>query len=200
MSRKGMVIDLNLCIGCQACTIACKAENATPPGIFWARVLEREVGKYPSARPVLLPVLCNHCQNAPCKNACPTGATSQRDDGIVLVDYAKCIGCRACMAACPYQVRYCWENRESYYPGGLTPFEEVGYKKFEMGAVQKCTLCAHRIDQGLEPACVGVCMTSARVFGDLDDPQSEVSRLIGERRGFQLRPELGTDPSVFYLL
>ncbi len=200
MSRKGMVVDLNSCIGCQACTVACKAENASPPGIFWTRVLEREVGKYPSARQIFLPVLCNHCQDAPCKKACPTGATSQREDGIVLVDYDKSIGCRACMAACPYQVRYCWDERKTYYPGVLTPFEEVGYEKFRLGAVQKCTLCVHRIDVGLPPACVETCPTVARVFGDLDDPQSEVSRLIGERKGFQLRAELGTNPSVYYLL
>ncbi|MBI2304102.1 MAG: 4Fe-4S dicluster domain-containing protein [Chloroflexi bacterium] len=199
MARKGMVIDLKRCIGCNACTIACKAENATPPQVFWARVLEGEVGKYPSARRVFLPVLCNHCKNAPCLEVCPTGATHQREDGVILVDYDKCIGCRACMAACPYEARYFWENGRGYFPEGLTPFEEVGYRKFQRKVVQKCTLCAHRVDNGLEPACVATCPTNCRVFGDLDDPTSPVSRLISERRGFQLRAELGTDPSVYYV-
>lgn len=199
MARKGMVIDLRTCIGCQACTIACKAENATPPGIFWTRVLEQEVGKYPSSRRVFLPVLCNHCNNPACRDVCPTGATYRREDGLVLIDYDKCIGCQACIVACPYQVRDLWDDKRSYFPGVRTPFEEVGYQKFRVGAVQKCTLCAHRIDQGLEPACVATCPTSSRVFGDLDDPYSDVARLIGTGKTFRLRPEIGLDPSIFYL-
>ena len=199
MARLGMVIDLKRCIGCHACTMACKAENATPPGIFWAGVLEKEVGKYPSVKVTFLPVLCNHCKDAPCEQACPTGATSKRADGIVLVDYDKCIGCRACLVACPYQARFYYDSEKGYFEEGLTPPEEIGYKKFRVGTVQKCTFCTHRIDQGLETACVATCPTKARYFGNLDDPTSEVSRLIVERRGFQLRVEIGTDPSVYYL-
>lgn len=199
MARLGMVIDLKRCIGCNACTIACKAENATPPGVFWSRVLEREVGKFPSAKRIFLPILCNHCKSPPCKEVCPTGATYQDENGIVLIDYDKCIGCRACMAACPYEVRYFWDDRRTYYPGYITPFEAVGYAKFQVGVVQKCTFCQHRLEQGLEPACVVTCPTNCRFIGDLEDPDSKVSRLIAERQGSQLLAELGTDPSVYYL-
>jgi len=199
MTRLGMVIDLKRCIGCYGCMMACKAENATPPGVFWNRVMVWEEGKYPVARQVYFPVQCNHCQKPACKDACPTGATYQRDDGIVLVDYAKCIGCKSCITACPYQVRYCWEERTTYYPGTTTPFEEVGYKKFEVGAVQKCIFCAPRIDQGLKPACVQTCITKARYFGDLDDPESEVSLAMRNRHVFQLKPDFGTGPSIYYL-
>lgn len=199
MVRLGMVIDLKRCIGCHTCTIACKEENATQPEVFWTRVLEREEGKYPNARRVFFPVLCNHCQNPPCLKVCPSGATSQRKDGIVLVDYDKCIGCRACMTACPYQARFFLRDSRTYYPGVITPFEAVGYAKYSKGTITKCTFCTHRVDQGLEPACVQACITKARIFGDLDDPDSEVQRVMRDRHSFQLRDELGTEPSVYYL-
>lgn len=197
--RRGMVIDLRRCIGCQACVVACKAENATPPGVLWSWVLEKEEGKYPTPRKTFLPMLCNHCKDPACKHVCPSGATTQREDGVVLVDQDKCVGCRACITACPYQARFYRKKFGSYYSNGLTPFEEVGYKRHQPGAVQKCTLCSNRIDQGLEPACVQTCPTNARYFGDLDDPTSQVSRRIRERYAFQLRPEMGTDPSVYYV-
>ncbi len=197
--RRGMVIDLKRCIGCHACTVACKLENATPPDVFWARVLETETGKYPLAKRVFVPVLCNHCQDAPCLRACPSGATTQREDGVVLVDQDKCIGCKACMEACPYEARFFLEEERSYYPGQLAPFEEVGYRKHQKGTVSKCNFCAERVAKGLEPACAQTCPAVARVFGDLDDPDSEASRLIRERNAMQLRPELGTKPSVYYL-
>ncbi|MBI2952794.1 MAG: 4Fe-4S dicluster domain-containing protein [Chloroflexi bacterium] len=199
MTRLGMVIDLKRCIGCYGCTMACKAENATPPGVFWNRVLVWEEGKYPVARQVYFPVQCNHCQDAPCKKVCPTGATSQRPDGIVLIDYNKCIGCRACVTACPYQNRYYQRETRTYYPGVLTPFEEVGYAKFPPKVVTKCNFCVHRVDQGLQPACVQTCISKARTFGDLDNPESEVSLVMRNRHVFRLRPELGTEPSVYYL-
>lgn len=197
--KKGMVIDLKRCIGCHACTIACKLENATPPEVFWARVLETETGKYPLAKRVFVPVLCNHCQDPPCLRACPTGATTQREDRVVLVNQDKCIGCKACMEACPYEARFFLEDIRGYYPDHLTPFEQVGYKRHQKGTVCKCTFCADRVEKGLEPACVQTCPTIARVFGDLDDPNSDVSRLIRERNCIQLRPEQGTRPSVYYI-
>ena|SRR3990170_7333166 len=199
MARLGMVIDLKRCIGCNACTIACKAEQATPKGVFWCRVLEREEGKYPHVKRIFLPVQCNHCQDAPCEKVCPTGATQQRPDGIVMVDYARCIGCRACMTACPYQVRFYGKEIQGYFPGGLTPFEEMGYKRFQPGTVQKCTFCVERVEAGLEPACVQTCPAKARYFGDLEDGDGEVARLIVERHAFRLRPEMGTEPSIYYL-
>lgn len=198
--RYGMVIDLKRCIGCYGCQIVCKAENATPPGVLWARVMKREFGKFPNTRRVSLPLLCMHCQDPACQKVCPTGATTQQENGIVTVDEEKCVGCRYCMMACPYQARYFLAKEREYFPGqGLTPFEEVGYKRHKIGAVSKCDLCQHRLEQGQEPACSANCMAKARTFGDLDDPYSEASRLVRDRGGFQLHPELGTSPSVYYL-
>ena len=200
MARYGMVIDLSRCIGCYACVIACKAENGTPPEVWWSKVLTSEVGKYPSARIVYTPLLCMHCQNAPCVDVCPTGATYKRANGIVAVDYNKCMGCRYCEIACPYGARTLLEEIKPYYPEfGFTPYEEMMYKKHQKGVVEKCNFCMERVDQGKEPACVQTCAANARVFGDLDDPNSEVSKLIAQRHGYQLLPELGTEPSVYYL-
>ena len=199
MTRLGMTIDLKRCIGCFGCTIACKAENATPPKVFWNRVLVNEEGKYPTARQVFFPIQCNHCQEAPCLRVCPSGATHQRADGIVLIDYDKCVGCRACMTACPYQQRSFLRQIGTYYPGHLTDFERVGYAKYPIKTVTKCTFCAHRVDEGLEPACVQTCITKARNFGDLDDPESAVCLAMRNRHSFTLRSELGTLPSVIYL-
>ena len=199
MARLGMVIDLKTCIECYACVVACKAENATPPEVFWCQVLEREDGQYPSARRVFLPVLCNHCAEPACVKACPTGATTQREDGIVLVDNDKCVGCRYCLIACPYQVRFYVDKIRGYFGESLTPYEEVSYQKHREGVVEKCDFCVDRVDKGLEPACAQVCPVSCRHFGDLDDPHSEVSRLLKARHSFTLLPEMGTNPSVCYV-
>ncbi|MEK7848846.1 MAG: sulfate reduction electron transfer complex DsrMKJOP subunit DsrO [Chloroflexota bacterium] len=198
--RYGMVIDLKRCIGCYGCQIACKAENATPPGVFWARVLKQEAGKFPAVRRSSLPLLCMHCQDPACQQVCPTGATTKRPDGIVVVDADKCVGCRYCMMACPYNARYFHAKERAYFGQGLlTQYEKAGYPNHPTGVVEKCHFCYHRLEKGLEPACVANCMALARFFGDLDDPHSEVSRLIREKRGQQLHSELGTDPSVYYL-
>jgi len=199
MTRYGMVIDLRRCIGCDTCTIACKATNATQRGTMWNRVLKYESGKYPNSRINFLPITCMHCQEPECEKVCPTGATHRRDDGIVTVDYDKCIGCRYCMVACPYAARYFLDKARTYYPNYVTAYEELNLDKNELGAVQKCNFCLERVEQGLQPACVVSCPTSARFFGDLDDADSEVSRLIRERDGFVLNPELNTKPSVYYL-
>lgn len=196
-----MVIDRARCFGCNACTIACKRKNGTPPDIFWARVYVNEVGKYPTARREHLPALCMHCANPACVAACPTGASSQREDGIVLIDQDICIGCRACMVACPYHARYFnTKNAESYFPGkGLTDYETAHQYGEDRGTVEKCNLCLDLLENGNQPACVQTCPAKARIFGDLDDPNSEVSKLIISRSGYQIYPELGTDPSVYYL-
>ena len=212
MPRYGMVVDLTRCIGCQACMVACKVEHFIPPDMFWCRVLMKEYGKYPTAQKQIVPILCNHCKEAPCVDVCPTGATTKREDGLVTVDYDKCIGCRYCMMACPYGSRYYHENEARYFPGqSLTPFEEMGYPQYQTGTVMKCTFCVERIDraeqEGLEigvdreatPMCVVACPATARHFGDLDDPKSELSKLIKEKGGRQLHPEYGTDPSVYYI-
>jgi len=198
--RYGMVIDLKKCIGCYGCHIACKAENCTPPGILWSRVLFYESGHYPNVKKMHIPLLCMHCAEPPCEKVCPTGATVKRSDGIVTVDSTKCMGCMSCVVACPYRARSSYSKEKEYFLGqGLTPYEEVGYQLHHTGVVEKCDFCLSRIEKGLEPACVTACIAKARYFGDLDDHYSEVSQLIRNWGGFQMYPELGTDPSVYYL-
>jgi len=198
--RYGMVIDLKRCIGCYGCQIFCKAENATPPGILWSRVLFYESGHYPNVKKMRIPLLCMHCKEPACVDVCPTGASTRRPDGIVTVDSTKCLGCKSCVIACPYGARFFYSEEKEYFPGQrLTPYERVGYQRHRTGVVEKCDFCLSRIQQGLEPACVVSCMAKARYFGDLDDPNSQVSQLIRNYNGFQMHPELGTDPSVYYL-
>jgi molybdopterin-containing oxidoreductase family iron-sulfur binding subunit len=198
--RYGMVIDLKRCVGCFGCQLACKAENGTRPGTLWARVVRQETGAFPDVRRYSLPLLCMHCENPPCREVCPTGATVKRPDGVVTVDADKCVGCRHCMMVCPYNARYYQDEELTYFPGqGPNPYEQAAYQRHPTGVVEKCDFCIARVQCGLEPACAANCMTRARIFGDLDDPHSEVSRLIREEGGFQLHPELGTGPSVYYL-
>lgn len=176
--RYGMVIDLRKCIGCQACTAACKVENNVPAGCYRTWVTEFEAGTYPNVRKIFLPQLCNHCASPACIAVCPTGATFQRQDGIVMVDDTICWGCGYCINACPYDKRF------------FNPITKVA---------DKCNLCAHRLDQGLLPACVETCVGGARVCGDLNDPHSEVSRLLAQFPTTVLRPSQGTRPQVFYI-
>jgi molybdopterin-containing oxidoreductase family iron-sulfur binding subunit len=140
-----------------------------------------------------------HCENAPCIEVCPTGASYKRQDGIVLIEQKKCLGCKQCILACPYGARYLNEAKGGYFKLGLIPTEEVIYKGKELGVVEKCTLCVDRVEQGEEPICVRACPSKARTFGDLNDPKSEVSQLIRSKHGFQLLKDLGTEPAVYYL-
>jgi Fe-S-cluster-containing dehydrogenase component len=200
MPRYGMVIDLRRCVGCYACVMACKAENVTPANVFWNKVLVEEKGAYPNARLTFLPVLCNHCDNPPCETVCPTGATHRRPDGIVAVNQDKCMGCGYCVVACPYQQRTFNHKTAGYFPArGMTPLEEQGYKSHTRGTVTKCTLCVHRISQGQQPACSAACPARARIFGDLSDPDSEASRLLGRRPAYRLLAGLNTGPAVYYI-
>lgn len=200
MAKYGMVIDLKSCVGCFACVIACKAENATPAGVFWSQVTVQEEGQYPSARISYLPRACMHCEEAPCVAVCPSGATYKRSDGIVALDQNKCIGCRYCQTACPYDARVFIDKMEGYYPDfGLTDYEQQGYKQHTTGTAEKCTFCTQRLEKELEPACVKTCPAQARHFGDLDDPASEVNKLLAKRGGKRLMEELGTKPKVYYL-
>jgi len=174
-----------------------------------------ETGTYPNVTKHVYPVLCNHCAEPACVKACPTNATQKREDGIVWVDQDKCVGCRYCLIACPYQVRTYNSDVKEHFPGqGLTDFEKIGQKLYPLqtGVVLKCNFCQERIDEGIKkglkpgvdrdatPACVNICPANARFFGDLDDPDSEASKMISEKRAVQLRPEYGTDPSVYYVI
>lgn len=214
MTQLALVIDLNVCVGCHACVTSCKQWNtsgaagpladfnpygADPTGTFFNRVQTFEIGEYPSTQTVHFPKSCLHCEDPPCVPVCPTGASHVREqDNLVLVNQDLCIGCRACVVACPYQVRFIVESDKGYYDEH-TPYEAASYRKWQAGTAQKCTLCVHRIDKGLNPACVETCPTRALIFGDLNDPQSEISKLVQRRAHFQPRAELGTDPCVFYL-
>jgi len=178
MPRYAMTIDLSLCVGCAACAVACKMENQVPPGVHRLWIRERELGVFPDLTVEFRPEQCLHCANPPCVPVCPTGASYQTEDGLVLVDSRKCIACGACVAACPYEARY-------LHPAGY---------------VDKCTFCQHRLEKGRLPACVETCPTFCRAFGDLDDPESPVAKVLKEAgRVDVLRPELGTKPKLFYL-
>lgn len=197
--RLGMAVDVKRCAACYACVVACKAEKGTPPGVFFRRVIKEEVGAYPRVRRTPFPLNCMHCADPPCVQVCPTGASTQRPDGVVEIDKMVCSGCRYCMMTCPYGNRYFYAKKRFYYPSGPVEYEELKYSTLEVGTTLKCDFCSERIEKGLEPACVANCPTKALTFGDLEDPESEVSRIIRDRAGYQLRAELGTDPSVFYV-
>lgn len=203
MPRWGMVLDLKRCIGCNACAVACMQENTLPRGIIWTKTVSEEIGIYPNVTRAYIPMLCNHCEDPPCERACPTNATYITDDGIVMVDENKCIGCGACYTACPYKNRH-YLKKETLEKGlydqqRLTPFETQGYKRFVQGTMTKCTFCHNRVSVGNVPACVMTCPTEARIFGDLDDPQSDVRKAIQSRKGYQPLAQHNTQSKVFYI-
>ena len=210
MARYGMVIDTKKCMGCHVCVLACKVENNLPEGIWWNRVLtdtepgydfDMVGGTYPNNLKLsYIPITCQHCENPLCVKSCPVGATwKDPDTGVVRQDYDKCIGCRMCMAACPYTgVRsYNWEEPKYHVDYKLGGKDVPEHQKH---TVEKCTFCYHRISKGIEPACMHLCVGRARHWGDLNDPNSEVSKLIATRQWKQLLPEKGTKPSVYYLV
>ena len=198
-----MAIDVRRCIGCQTCALSCKMQNGVPEGMLWNRVLtegsdeiDGAQGVYPHLSRAYLPIACQHCENAACQRVCPTGATYKDDKGRVEIDYDKCIGCRMCMAACPYNARVFNWNEPVRNPGFKYGDKDVPDRP--KGVVEKCTLCKERTDRGQDPMCVQNCPFEARIFGDLDDPDSEVSRIIRERNAYVLLEEQGTRPQVHY--
>ncbi|MEM4288246.1 MAG: 4Fe-4S dicluster domain-containing protein [Candidatus Caldarchaeum sp.] len=211
MVRWGMVIDLSKCVGCQTCTVACKLDNGTPPDIFWRFVKDVEVGAYPNVTRFFLPLHCMHCKKPPCLTVCPTTATQRRGDGIVYIDYDKCIGCGYCILACPYEARWLLKGKKGFFNDGLTQPEKLSPLADKVGVCTKCDFCMDRIDYGLAnnlvpgrdpdatPVCVNSCIARALFFGDLDDPENEVSYMIRQKRAFRLLTAMDTEPSVYYV-
>jgi phenylacetyl-CoA:acceptor oxidoreductase subunit 1 len=210
MTRYVMVADLEACVGCQTCTAACRHANATSPAVQWRRVLDIEAGTYPEVSRTFVPVGCQHCADPPCMHVCPTTATRKRADGIVTVDYDICIGCAYCEVACPYQARF-KIDKESFAYGSATPLEQMIANEERIGVSQKCTFCSDRIDDGLAnglvpgvdpratPACVNSCIADALHFGDVEEPESNVSKLLRQNSNFRMHEELGTAPGFYYL-
>ncbi len=205
--RWGFLVDLRKCHGCKSCVISCKTENDVRLGVFRTDVRTFEKGSYPDTKRLPVPWLCNHCQNPPCILRCPVdmvdaaltfpsgkevsyrkAATYQRPDGLVLIDQDRCVGCGRCVEDCPYGVRY------------LDPVKKAGGNE-SFTAADKCTLCVHRLEQGLVPSCVNTCPSGARVAGNLNDPNSEISKALAENEAdiSVLLPEAGTEPRCFYI-
>jgi Fe-S-cluster-containing dehydrogenase component len=206
--RWAMVIDQSKCVGCGRCTLACRAHNDVNPDISWNVVIP--VGKVGSQE-VFLPRPCMHCEHAPCVEVCPVQASYHRADGIVMMDYDRCIGCRYCEVACPYGARaFNWETFTGPNPA-VPMWGEPDVERRPRGVPEKCSFCFNRIDRGLEmgltpgvddeatPACVAICPMKARTFGDLNDPESNVSQLLAKHTSYRLREDLGTGPRVYYL-
>lgn len=216
-----MVIDLRKCVGCHACTIACVAENKLPPGVVYRPVLEEEIGTYPNVTRRFVPRPCMQCENPPCVPVCPVNATYRDENGVVIIDYNQCIGCRYCVTACPYGARTFdfgasyldgapeaegiilggeraddYERAASFEYGVAHPRED---EKSPVGNVRKCHFCLHRLAEGMLPACTTTCIGRATYFGDANDPDSLVSELIASPNVMRLKEELGTEPRVYYL-
>jgi Fe-S-cluster-containing dehydrogenase component len=218
--RFGMVIDTRRCVGCRACMVACKEENKTPPGVFYTVVFDQLIEPRIQDKPLFMTKPCFHCDDPPCIGVCPVSATFKREqDGIVVVDYDRCIGCRYCMTACPYSARW-FDFGENYpavaegTPYASEPSPEYGQFRHRkegtppIGNVRKCHFCLHLQDEegrynkaeGRWPACAKTCTGHAIFFGDFLDPDSDVSQMLQERTAVRLKEELGTEPNVFYLL
>lgn len=217
-----MVIDTRKCVGCHACTIACVAENKLPPGVVYRPVIEEEIGTYPNVVRRFLPKPCMQCDHPPCVPVCPVNATYKNDEGVVVIDYEQCIGCRYCITACPYASRTFdtgrtytqnlpeatglivgqsiaddYERAPNYEYGTPHPRE---HEESPIGNVRKCHFCLHRVRQGMLPECVTTCIGRATLFGDANDPDSVVTRQIAGNNVIRLKEEMGTEPRVYYLV
>ena len=226
--KLAMVIDLHRCTGCGGCIISCLSENNIQTGVTWAKAISKTVGKFPNIRFDFIPTLCNHCDKAPCVRSCPTGAMHKDDGGITAHNPEKCIGCKTCKAMCPYDVislnatethRF-WRSTDAAIEGCTSSAQQVTQKvKGDVlpyynkdkdttypgaalrykGIAEKCTFCDHRVKNGQLPYCVDSCPARARIFGDLNDPKSEVRQLLGKYQPRRLKEHLGTEPKVFYI-
>ena len=246
MPKYGMVIDLQKCVGCGACALSCKTENNTPDRdrahgqtFNWADFIHRTEGKFPKVTYATIPVLCNHCTDAPCVKECPVTpkAMYKDENGITMTNNERCIGCRSCQEACPYSAEDVNAEKAEYSvisfnesdphalfrstevlikgittsgaeiaekagdtPPHRTLYEHADYRNVRTSdVIEKCTFCAHRLKKGQLPTCVVACPATARVFGDLDDPTSEVSKLLKKHKSVVLKPEAGTRPNVHYI-
>ncbi len=221
--RWAMVIDLRKCVGCHACTIACVAENKLPPGVVYRPVLEEEMGTYPNVTRRFVPRPCMQCENPPCVPVCPVGATFTNEEGIVEMDYERCIGCRYCITACPYSARTAdfgfTYTENTPVAAGLVVGQQTaddyerasnfeygrGYDRPEgrlaspIGNARKCHFCQHRVKEGVLPACVTTCIGRATYFGDANDPDALIAELVASPNVMRLKEELGTEPRVYYL-
>ena len=204
MTRMAMAIDLNRCFGCLTCAAACKIANNNPANVRYLNVetvggdwIDVPAGEFPNCTLSYLPKACMHCENPACAAVCPTGATSKREDGIVTIESELCIGCQSCMNACPYEVRTLITADVEYYLDVVVGEQDAPPHK--PGTVEKCTFCANLLDRGEKPACMVLCPGRARYYGDLDDPESEISKALDGRQYHVLMEEAGTSPSVFYL-
>lgn len=177
MARYGLLIDASRCTGCSACSIACRHHNGNELNINYNRLEFNERGIYPNVTMEILPLQCMHCDNPPCVTVCPTQASFKREDGIVAIDESKCIGCKYCMTACPYDARQLNENR----------------------IPEKCRWCPEILEEGGQPPCSATCMNEVRLFGDLDDPNSEISKKLASVEVYQLAADKGTKPRIFYV-
>lgn len=200
----GMVIDLQKCIGCESCTVACKAEKRTPPGVTYNVVKEQEHGEFPNVTRTNLPRPCLQCQDPPCVQVCPVAATWKMENGVTTIDYDRCIGCRYCLVGCPYGARYFdfGEDYDDEFAEGDVTAPEYGRdddSEDSLGTAMKCSYCTHRLERGEEPSCVETCIGDARFMGDLSDPESEVSEMASKQRAFRLKEGEGTNPNMYYL-
>ena len=191
--KYGMVLDLDRCVGCYSCVVACKMLYGTRPGIDYNGVKRVEWGEYPDAKQRFLLTMCLHCENAPCVAVCPTGATYTTEEGAVVMDYDTCIGCGFCVTACPYQQRYLVMDDETSFPGEVLHFEEEAADRLMVS--EKCIYCYNRVKSGEMPMCTVHCPGQCRIFGDLNDPESAVSVYIREKGAVQIE---GT--SLYYVV
>lgn len=203
--KYALLVDLRKCVGCTSCQVSCKMENAVPLSSYRSKVDIADTGEYPKAKRMFFPKICNHCDEPPCVEPCPVeGATFKRNDGIVVVDQNKCIGCGRCINSCPYGARYLHPNisvvNDPVKYAETVP-EVRGKKAWELRVADKCDYCLHRIDAGIEePACVRNCVGRARFFGDLNDRNSEISQLLAANKTSTWAPDFGTKPAVFFIV